>query len=687
MKNNINSDNSGNGNKDLAHLPFEKYFDGDWRKHFQEKDTVQSILDAAGLSGSHDFVQINSRYLIDDNRIAVIALLRRKNTEVLDKIIIDVIAGNSSFEQFYDVVYNTGSDCDYRMIVCDWNSKNEPSGLRMADNIMCALINLFNHHLFLYWISADSLRDWEGTMKIVYTVIESVAKSDHSSDMPARRDLEYAELRCYTSQASGYFSSQDECYLLFNSYYEDEAAGTEWTDKGIITEVDMGQDDYTWLFAKRTENIKHDDCSYEYDKEKEILTITQDLPFQNFKNSLPEEKSGLADDYYHRARIGSWIDELLGEKADEEKDENPSIVDNLSKQFSLPEAVGPDWKECSHESEPTNLPSVLEFLGPDWKEYFLKPEAIKKIIWSVSNKNEVEDCHKNRSMRKVAEIIDDGMAYDFVEIISATQLGADRQRIISLFRDIRSGLVEKWSLDITSTAPLLDQLFYALYDSNDGCNRKIMLYFKDPIDSNEPDPEIKVEKDVIDDVFRDVFSFTDTIYPIQVITTYSYDVESNFEIFCFCGAYLGVGRQGKIPSRSILESKIWDSYYSSFARSSALREKPLYLNISFHVTPKWTEKGLSMMIYARSACPETNWLITDKKDELARHYPGYEMKVVMEPGTHYCIDIKLHESPVHDFIESSTRTKYNYAMEIHRQGLDLIGHLKEIFQDYVPEAK
>ena len=64
-----------------------------------------------------------------------------------------------------------------------------------------------------------------------------------------------------------------------------------------------------------------------------------------------------------------------------------------------------------------------------------------------------------------------------------------------------------------------------------------------------------------------------------MITTYSYDVESNFEIFCFCGAYLGVGRQGKIPSRSILESKIWDSYYSSFARSSALREKPLYLNI------------------------------------------------------------------------------------------------------------
>ena len=157
------------------------------------------------------------------------------------------------------------------------------------------------------------------TMKVIYTVIESVAKSDHSSDMPDRRDLEYAELCCYTWQASGYFSSQDECYLQFNSYYEDESARTEWTDKGIITEVDMGQDDYTWLFTKRTENIKYDDCSYAYDKEKEILTITQNLPFQNFKNSSPEEKSNLADDYYRCARIGSWIDELLREKAYEEK--------------------------------------------------------------------------------------------------------------------------------------------------------------------------------------------------------------------------------------------------------------------------------------------------------------------------------------------------------------------------------
>jgi hypothetical protein len=248
MNKDTNSDTNKNVNRKLTHLSFEEYFDGDWRKHFQEQDTIQRILDSAGLSSSHDFVQINSRYLIDDNRLAVIALVRRKNTKALEKLIIDVIQGNSSFEQFIDVVYNIGSDCDYRMIICDWNSKNRSPGLRMTDNIMCGLINLFEGHLLLYWISADSFRDFDGTMKINYTVIESTTKTHCSSVMPSRMDIDNAELCCYTVQASGHFSSYDDFDIPFNSSYRDEATRIEWKDDGlIITEIAMDHDDYTWL--------------------------------------------------------------------------------------------------------------------------------------------------------------------------------------------------------------------------------------------------------------------------------------------------------------------------------------------------------------------------------------------------------------------------------------------------------
>jgi len=44
---------------------------------------------------------------------------------------------------------------------------------------------------------------------------------------------------------------------------------------------------------------------------------------------------------------------------------------------------------------------------------------------------------------KMESVIDDRMAYDFVEISLITHLGDNRQRIIASFRDIRNGLIEK----------------------------------------------------------------------------------------------------------------------------------------------------------------------------------------------------------------------------------------------------
>ena len=650
MNNNINK----NKNNKLSHLSFEEYFESDWRKHFQEQDTIQSILDAAGLSNSHDFVQLNSRYLIDDNRMAVIALVRRKNAKALEKLIIDVIAGNSSFEQFFDVVYNIGSDCDYRMIICDWNSKNRHPGLWMTDNIMYQLIDLFEHHLCLYWISADALRDVDGTMKVIYTVMESAIKTHCSLDMPDRRDIEHAELYCYTLEASGYMTSCDEYRLHFDSYYEDESALTVWKDEGIVTEINMDQDDYTWLFTRRTDEIKHDNCSYEYNNETGTLTITEDVPFQNFRNSLPKAKSDLADDYYGRARIGSWIDELLREK-EEEQGEHSGEADGSSNMPSFMETFHSESKECSNETEPIKLPSVLEFLDPDWKEHFLKPETIEKIIQVVIYQNELRDYHfAKRSSRGREGIADDTMVYDFIEIISISDLNDSRQRIVASFLDIESGLFENWSFDITSAAPQWDQLFDALYNTDHDCAKKLILYFEGLENQNESDPEIEVEKETLERTLYDITSFTDSIYSIQVKTTDSYDEENNIDVWLFNNPpSAGIGRRRKIPSRSIFENGIWKSYYDIFEYSSAIRGRNQNVVTSFRVMPEWTEKGLSMRIYAYNDCPETNWLLTDKKDELARYYSGCEMKVVMEPGIHYRIDIQLHSAPVHDFIESS----------------------------------
>jgi hypothetical protein len=682
-----------NKNNDLKHLSFEDYFKRDWREHFQEKETMQSIIDAAGLSDTHDFVQINSRYLIDDNRVAVIALIKRKNTEVLEKLIIDVIAGNSTFEQVYDVVYNTGADCDYRMIICDWNSKNDSPGLSMTDSIMCQLINYFDRHLFLYWICADALRDVDGTMKVIYTVIESVEKSNNFSEIPDRRDLEYCELSLYTWQASGYFSSQDENPLCFKNYYEDENSWAEWTDDSIVTEAYIGQDDYEWLFANRADEVKSDNCSYKYDKDNQVLTITEAVPFQNFRYSLPGAKYDLADDFYQSARIGMWIEDLLGEKEAEEREANPSTGSN--NMFSPPMVSDTKKEDDSSKTDPIIYPSVLEFLGPNWREYFLNPDTMKKIIQTVNDQNEFKPYYRKSQRREKSDFKNDKMAYNFVEVDSITHLGTDRERIIATMLDIESGLFEKWSIDISSKAPQLDQMFYALYNVDDGCAKKIILTFKDYKHSNEPDIEVNIENDVSDDILFDITSYADSIYAIRSTITNSDDDESGFQIFFLPG--FGSRERGKIPSRAILENSIWNSYYGSFMSSSAIKEKHKsnlitdigapYSKTPFFAWPEWTDKGLFMRLYTDRDCPETNWLIKFKKDELARRYKGCEMQVDIKPSSHYSILIPLHQAPVADFVESQTLAKFNYALEIREQQSALIKHVEEIFQDFVPESK
>jgi len=315
MKNNINNVTKENENN-LKHLSFEEYFGSDWRKHFQKKETVQQILDSANLSDTYDFVQINSRYFIDDIRVAVIALIKRKNTEVLEKLIIDVIAGQSSFEQFLDVVYGVGSDCDYRVILYDQNSKNYSEGIYMEEPIMRELIERLDGHLFLCWMNVDATRDEHGIIKINYTSMEQATIHPCSSHIPTRRDFEYAELYRYTMEVltSEGYSAETEPFLRFDGILHDQDADIEWKNDGKVIKIEIDQDDFIYLFTKRHDELPSDDCSY--DKKNNLLTITINIPFRNFSNSLPKNKRYMADDYYRNVRIGTWIKDLIAEQDD-----------------------------------------------------------------------------------------------------------------------------------------------------------------------------------------------------------------------------------------------------------------------------------------------------------------------------------------------------------------------------------
>jgi len=309
----INSENCS-----IKHLSFKECFQNDWRKYFQEKETIQSIMDSAGLSSSHDFEQVKARYLIDDDRVAVVALIKRKNENVLEKLVFDVIAGNYSFDQFYNVLYNIGSDCDYRIIIYDHNSNIYIKGTYMTDAIMRELTEKLDGHLFLCFISSDATRDENNHAKISFNVKETATRHQCSFDCPTRREFEYAELYRYANDVltSMGFSMEMEPFLQFDGTLHDEDATNEWKEDGMVVEIEMDNDDFIYLFTKRRDEMPDHDCSY--DKNNNLLSIKINIPFQNFVNSIPEDKRLMAVDYYHNVRLGTSIKDLIDERSDDE---------------------------------------------------------------------------------------------------------------------------------------------------------------------------------------------------------------------------------------------------------------------------------------------------------------------------------------------------------------------------------
>jgi hypothetical protein len=114
------------------------------------------------------------------------------------------------------------------------------------------------------------------------------------------------------------------------------------------------------------------------------------------------------------------------------------------------------------------MSSVLEFLGPEWKEYFSNPDMINRIV---------------NGALKQRGFLEDERTHEFIAVDSIIQLGVNRQKMIILVRKTKSGLIEKWSIDITSTTLLWDQILDALYGLDDVCAEKIILFFESLINS------------------------------------------------------------------------------------------------------------------------------------------------------------------------------------------------------------
>jgi hypothetical protein len=314
--------------ENVSHLSFEEYFESDWRKHFQETDAVQSILDASGLSDSLEFVQINSRYLIDDNRVAVIALIKRKNSKLLEKLIIDVIEGDPSFEQLMDVIYNVGADCEYRVVLYDHNVKYKSHDVNLKDSdlilkfrcdyyhpvvgsMLTSLMEKLSGHAFLTVIGIDLEVNESNSVTFQYTNIESISKDLQNIDVEAltRTDFKYPKFPDrsiferaefwgpYFLPAHRHYWSCTEYDFDMSSYEEDCGDNMTsfacWEYDEMYVEYKIAEEDINWLLTNKAEEMKNffDGWSIEYRMEERRTTVKKDLPLQDIISAVPDENN------------------------------------------------------------------------------------------------------------------------------------------------------------------------------------------------------------------------------------------------------------------------------------------------------------------------------------------------------------------------------------------------------------
>ena len=342
---------------DNHHVFFKECFSDGWREYFQKEDVLLKIIQAAGLSDTHEFVEINSRHPIDDHGMAIIIFLKKRSNSTLDKAIIDVIASHPRFEQFINVFYELGADCDYRIILYDnnGNCQDVDSPCLSSFSRMPTLIEYLNGSAFVCAMGIDIEKSESNTVSLEFTDIESNSGGPDRHEVPNREDLEELFFweqyfyPAYTGTSCPYYSSNSGPFDYSGDYISLTA---DWTDKGMIIECDIDSDAFTWLFTKGREEMEDMwNCSIKYDEgegtitvnrnknksksyqliaalheesnlsiEEDKITITREIPFRNFIHSPNSEREGWTDEFVSDIRSLIVLDYMLCEREDEIED-------------------------------------------------------------------------------------------------------------------------------------------------------------------------------------------------------------------------------------------------------------------------------------------------------------------------------------------------------------------------------
>lgn len=304
---------------DKSHVTYEQCYPEGWRKYFLRNTLLLKIIEAAGLAHTHEFVEHNTTYLINHDRIALIVLLRRKDTEILDKLIIDVISGTPKFEQIMDALYVIGADSDFRIILYARNIRGWGDYHPLIGTRLTSLMNALRGRVFLTVIGIDLEINDANRSDLQFHHIDKVTKDGKDAILPEREVFERAEFwgPCLSDACALEYNDLDcRCdeYDFNYSLYKKDWGCALWNKDEMLVAYDIGPENLIWLLTKEPGVMKNliKYCSIGWIEEwkntkndgaiKPVKVIRSE-PVSNFLSTFPDDRNCSVTDCQMIVRI------------------------------------------------------------------------------------------------------------------------------------------------------------------------------------------------------------------------------------------------------------------------------------------------------------------------------------------------------------------------------------------------
>ena len=275
-----------------------------WQMVFSNEKEIKEVLKNAGVK-NQDFQSIHRTCSIDENRLTLIVNTIRKDTLYANRVVIDVIMGEPTWDQMMDVTFGVGHGCNPRIIVCDPGKQDE----FLLDCMVYGFVEISNDCGLITCVLGAQAK-LEG---IEYSVLEEGKSRPLILDkFPSREGFEQSEFMFYytlaTEEEAPFYGEMCPwpCYswVLEVEGSDLEVSYPEWKQSGVFmiftTKSERGQKELKWLLEKKMDTLKgtFDHFRVEHDNEsglpRELIAKLWDKPFSDFVFADEQQKIELA---------------------------------------------------------------------------------------------------------------------------------------------------------------------------------------------------------------------------------------------------------------------------------------------------------------------------------------------------------------------------------------------------------